>query len=148
MNTYCPAQRESDKRWDFIRINDRHAYAVGYCAGWREFSGIEGMDPEAIAHFKRQHEMQYGPFKVNYHTDGHASREEAVECYRRYQLDTELKLGIEDTGTMRKCEACGEWTTLSALFVTGQAWTLCAAHNNREEVEKLYQQADRIYSSY
>ena len=146
MKYYQARKRESDGRWDYTCRHDKYIYAVGYCAGWQEFKGIDGLDPEVFDHFRRDYENKYRPLQSKYHEDGHATEAEAVECYRQYLLDTELKTMLDDEPG--DCKACGILTDYYALLPHGVRWHLCATHNNRFVIEKIYGSPTSIVSSY
>lgn len=80
---------------------------------------------------------QHLALKANYHDDGHATADEACECYKRYELDTALRFSTEQS-TKRQCEVCKEWTQSHATVGGYTVFVLCEAHANRAEVEKLF----------
>lgn len=146
MNYYAARQRQSDMKWDYTCRNGDFTQPVGYCGGYIEWTeemlkrlGLPGK-PEDHSSILR--EMQ---FKDKYHTCGHETQEEAQKCYREYLLDQRLKKR-ENTDTMRKCLVCKDWTTFSAE-IDMHTWDLCEKHNNREEVEKLFQTPGEIWQS-
>lgn len=146
MNYYQARKRETDGRWDFTCRNDDQIWPVGYCRAYRPFTGNElwmvgGAEHAAYENAKEE------PFKDKYHEDGHATADEAADCYRLYVLDHRIRLNEEAADEQRKCEVCGEWTTLRASVDHGAGWPLCVLHNNREEVEKLYPAVSQIWSS-
>lgn len=148
MNYYQPRQRESDGRWDYTRRNDDHIHAVGYCAGWREWKDMQFLvDPAYNEHLRRQHEAQTLPHKDKYHSDGHATPDEASECYKSYLMDQRLRLNLTDANSMQKCQVCGKFTQLFAELDC-KAWRLCETHNHRQAVEAIFEAPDRIISSY
>lgn len=147
MNYYQALQRESDKRWDYTKTNDGRTRPTGYCAGWHEWQDLPVWSDEENAHHRAEWEQKVVPYKAKYHSDGHAVAEEAVECYRQYELDQDLRLGIRDETAQGKCAVCEEWTQLRAMVGMWQC-PLCEAHNNREEVEKLYEGASYSASSW
>jgi hypothetical protein len=133
MNYFGPRQRESTKRWDYTCRNDNRIWPVGYCAGWRDYTAEE----------RRQCMMNdvwyanYESRRASYHTDGHATSDEACECYKQYQLDDGLRFG-EDSSSQKKCQVCEAWTTKRAMVGGYRSFVLCEAHATREEVEKLF----------
>lgn len=77
-------------------------------------------------------------FKHKYHTNGHATLEEACECYKSYQLDHSLRMDQVTSSTMHKCQVCGTWTQAIATVGPWLHFYLCDDHRNREEVAKLF----------
>lgn len=159
MNYYQPRQRESDKRFDYTNMRDQRVWPIGYCHAWEEFKPGLAFN-QAMCD---DHNARYGQFKEKYHTDGHATYEEACECYRRYLLDNELRLQpilIEEATEKRLqlsyCEfktegmeeSCGVFTANVAMIAgTMREWSLCTAHLNRESVETLFSVGQSV-SSY
>ena len=140
MNYYEARQRQNDKRWDFTKMNDGQVMAVGYCRKWSEWPN----------EFKEKHKKsweEYEARKDEHHADGHETREEAGECYKRYLLDTSLMFN-EMTDQQRKCVVCEAWTSWYADVNHGAIYNLCDKHRNREEVEKLFAAPYQITSSY
>ncbi len=144
MNYYGPRQRESDKRWDYTCRNDGHIWPVGYCRKYEEWwVRFE----EQFGHRPNQDEIDRCIANQHkYHSEGHATDDEACACYREYLLDHHLRLGLECSDAQYKCKVCGAWTSLYAE-VDMRHWTLCEQHNNREEVEKLFGKVGEIWSS-
>jgi hypothetical protein len=147
MNYYAARQRQKDKKWDYTSRNDDFTQPVGYCAAYVEWTeemlkrlGLYGK-PENHPSLMRQQK-----FKDKYHICGHDTKEEAENCYREYLLDQHLKLNREHPDAQIKCAVCGKWTTLYAE-IDMHMWDLCEEHNNREEVEKLFEAPGEIWSS-
>lgn len=138
MNHWKARQRETDQRWDYTcREGQGRVYATGYCGGYREF------DPSFFPDAERLNaEME--PFREKYHTDGHATEAEAIECYRQYQLDRQLKFNRWThealPGTLHICDhnGCTEYTPHQASIGGYHVWHLCPEHLNRETVDALY----------
>jgi hypothetical protein len=133
MNYLKPRQRASDKRWDYTQMNDGRVWPIGYCAGFREYT------PEQRKAFL-MNDNWYAKYEANrakYHEDGHATSEEACECYKQHELDESLHFDV-DSHSKQKCEVCEEWTEKRAMVGGYRHFVLCEKHANREEVEKLY----------
>lgn len=132
MNYYKARQREGG-RWDYTCMNDGRIWAVGYCAG--KYEDVREAAEPAVA--------------VNYHENGHATPEEARECYKRYLLDTSMVLDARLSQQQRKCEAedCDEWTQGLARIGPMESIVLCDQHRTREKVEKLFSVGESM-SSY
>lgn len=92
-------------------------------------------------------------WKVGYCRDldhEHNTKEEAIDCYAKYLLDTQLKFRPHkegEEGTYHKCRECG---TLSNGYaqIDCEIIFLCNDHQNRETVEKYYQKSGTIISSW
>lgn len=156
MNYYAARQREKDKRWDFTVMNDKRIRPVGYCRPYEPLSS--SLMPQQVV---EQHNSEYGRFQKKYHDDGHATAEEACNCYREYELDNHLRFGkisLDEAKSKRQaleyCEAiaghgiCGE-VTASAAWIAGSIssrWNLCWQHLNRESVDGLFSVGE-IWSS-
>lgn len=61
-----------------------------------------------------------------------------LECYKKYKIDNELRLNIKTEDVQHKCKICDEWTQLMAS-VDSCYWNLCEKHNNRKNVENLFE---------
>lgn len=149
MTTYRQAlRRESDKRYDFTSsTGSSAAYAIGYCAGWKEMSdyGTAAWDKNLKESLERSIEERR-PHQAKYHTDGHATEAEACACYRQYELDNELEFKtkpVEEADQLHRCKAdgCKEFTAGIALLGQYTHFYLCDGHRNRAEVEKLIEKA-------
>lgn len=136
MNYYEPKQRTGDGRWDYTRNN----YPAGYCRKYQEF------DTKLVPISEAEQE-EYRATAHKHHTDGHATSEEACDCYKEWQLDHQLSLDRTMSNQQQKCKVCGEWTQKFAE-VGNQVIILCEEHNNREEVAKIYEAPSWSMSSW
>ncbi len=145
MNTYQVLERDADHRFDMTRTNDGHAAPCGYCHAYKPIAEDAAW---ATKEMITQWNAQEAPFASKYHDDGHASKAEAAECYRLYLLDHQLQLGRKTEGVQHHCLICGEWTE-GVARLDMESWPLCEEHNNRVEVEKLFNLGPEvlIYSS-
>lgn len=103
-----------DHTWNYARTNDNRTYPIGYCRGEIGVSD-------------------------SYHK--HATKQEAEECYKKYELDNNLRLNAGTIGeeTKRKCHECDEWTNVcTTVGSPWRMWYLCEAHRNRSTMEKLF----------
>ena len=127
MNHSCARQR-NDGRWDYTR-NGR---PWGYCCEYRPVPpDIPGAE---------QWNAKLEPLQHKFHTDGHATEEEACECYKQYLLDTSLQLVAaepKNANQQHRCQVCKAFTACYATVGTYRMFTLCPTHQTREEVEKL-----------
>jgi hypothetical protein len=143
MNYKDARQRKTDLRWDYTNHNNRTGTGpIGYCGGWAEFSEetIQMFYPggRESPHFQKEDEARRR-FKDKYHSDGHATKEEAYACYKEYCLDHELVLDLRMSGEQRPCKVCGAWTQGLARVGAMRYFTLCDEHRTREEVAKLFE---------
>jgi hypothetical protein len=149
MTTYFAAsQRKSDGRWDYTsRSGSTHAHPIGYCAGWKEHTDEEWA----------QMETQYGPFlvkqlredlerrrplKERYHSEGHATAEEAQHCHDTYLLDTALEFQRSET-EQHRCVVCNAWAQNQARLrgdLLGSDQWVCDDHATRDAYEPAFRQ--------
>lgn len=151
MNYDGPKQK-TDGTWGYTRTNDGHIMGIGYCRPFEEFDPISiGI---CFAGDMARYEAFIAPCREaaaqgKYHDAGHATAEEACECYKTFLLDFEtrftpdhpdLKL-LPPRHRFNECEApgCNALTNGCAECGSGIAWhfDLCAAHRNRETVAAL-----------
>lgn len=115
---YQPLKRVSDGRFDYTTCTGGiAAYAIGYCAGPGHQDGGDA---------------------AKYHSDGHATGDEACDCYRGFLLDARLVFR-DDPSHQERCAICGDWTHGRALFHGDdfeRPVPLCTAHQTRESMEK------------
>lgn len=136
MAAYRPLQRQ-DGRWDYTCTNDAGTFPLGYCHEWVEFSVDDHLTREVCD----VENSRTAPFRIKYHATGHRTAEQAVACYREYQIDQLLKFEAgEGSKEQRCCEACDEWTSgigyiHDALMIR---WPLCDLHRTRYTVAKFY----------
>lgn len=133
MNTLQPLQRKSDGRWDYT-ING-HPY--GYCCEYKPLDESGAILPAEMA---RQGNEKMQPFIGRFHADGHATEQEACDCYKEYMLDTRLRLTPEEpenASQQNRCQICKKFTACHAYVGAYQVFTLCPAHQTRECVSEL-----------
>ena len=132
MNHCCALQR-TDGRWDYTR-NRRPA---GYCCEYRPLAEDCGfLSPEQV---RRENEKMEA-LKGKFHTDGHATEEDAQQCYKEYLLDTSLRLMKQEppnASQQNRCQACKAFTACYAQVGPYRMFTLCPEHNTREQVDVL-----------
>lgn len=138
MRYYSARQRRDDSRWDYTVLIDGLVFPVGYCAG------LPDMDsPTIMAEFGGERSALYLEYKMqieknreHYHATGHGSRAEARQCYKRYLLDTDMKLDLSIHNAQHRCMVCGTWTQGMAV-VAHKFFILCDEHRKRVEIENL-----------
>ena len=126
----------------FTQMRDKRIWPVGYCAGWREWTreSLTGKQHERVILDLLADQEIKRKFFESYHTDGHATREDANACYRLFLLDNRLTLNAGTTDRQQiRCDAadCNEWTQ-SHASVDHQDYWLCETHMNRETIETLF----------
>ena len=140
MAYFSPQQRQHDRRWDYVCQDRQGTYPIGYCHKYREWLPshiLIASDAWRAEESKRLNE-KYSKLRHNFHEDGHATAEEAVACYRKYQLDTQLRFSDKpDENEQRRCEICKEWTQ-HAGWLEEKYWALCKNHQNRASIERLF----------
>lgn len=143
MNYAEARERQADHRWDWTNKRDNQVWAVGYCGGWHDWTDEQaarvGMPRDTLQADK---ETRDGPFRAKFHTDGHATKEEAERCFYEHSLDRVHE--IENSSIQHRCSVplplpgsfCDAWTTkgLESPGYGGcfQVTWLCDAHRNRE----------------
>jgi len=141
MQHFAPRQRSTDGRWDYTRTHDKKTIPVGYCGGWTWDVDIAHWEKEQptwhmLEEFRKVRDEQM-PLKDRFHTDGHATEEEAQGCYKKYLLDTCLRLDAGEYTRPNECLVCGEWTQKYASVGGLRNFDLCDTHRTRENVEKI-----------
>lgn len=144
MNYLQARQRKSDEKWDFTTMRDGHISPVGYCGGLPNWDGVKGIMPDAVI---EEGKKEQAPFLDRYHTHGHATAEEAQECYRRYLLDQRLRMGLKLSDQQQKCVECSAWTQGLAMIDGSTHLVLCEQHQAREVVERHFGAPGQIISS-
>lgn len=158
MNHDAPREKVIDGTWGYTSANDGRVHAIGYCAPFHEFSPetircIYGDGEDGLARY----EAYIAPYREaeaagKFHDGGHATKEEACECYKRYLLDFHLRFseGPEKPDVLYKCDATGcEQFTACTGEITGDFgphWSLCEAHRTREVVEGLLKVGESWHS--
>lgn len=141
---FAAKQREGDKRWDYTCSQDDQSWAVGYCAGWDEESNVD--DPDLVDLIE-EHLKKLRPFQARYHTKGHETKAEALDCYRDYLINHKV-LWLTDEGVKRRCDAneCDNWTHNYAK-ANGRVLKLCDKHRNKETLREVFTIPEDIWES-
>lgn len=143
MRYYAAKQRQSDGRFDFTVTHGSYTYPAGYCAPYRPWTENGKLFIPVPAETLRKFEEN----SHKHHDTGHATAQEAAECYFLYLLDQRLRLGLEQEGRQEKCKECGAWTSLYAELDCFKFIVLCEAHNSREVVERHVRPSTEIWES-
>lgn len=133
MNYLCALQRKSNGRWDY----SRNSVPCGYCRRYVPIPEDGKVVPIEIASAENARML---PLIGNFHVDGHATKEEACECYKRYLLDTRLRLRPEepaDASQQNRYEVCRKFTACHASVGPYRMFMLCPEHQTREHVASL-----------
>lgn len=141
MNYDKPRQRDDDKRWDYTSMNDGRVMPIGYCHAWRDWTEADKKMGLHLLSSVRDHAV----YKEKYHTDGHATYEEACACYKDYQLDKNTRYDAQ-TEPWEPCAVCGVRTTHA---VTVEGWEkvhLCDQHRSRKFFEPLFNVGESYHS--
>jgi hypothetical protein len=112
MEVYGPKQRAKSLRWDYTYSNSGGCYPTGYCARKSAEALIERHDTGqagSVPGISDAYVAKLISSLHKYHDDGHATPEEARECYVQYVLDNKCTI-VTSTDTQRRCFGCGEWT--------------------------------------
>lgn len=142
VNYDCARQRK-DGRWEWTTGNVRTGIrAVGYCAGWIEWTQeMADRIGFALDYLRQRQNETDGPFREKFHRNGHATKEEAERCFYDFCLD---HAGEQDWVPRGKCEfpGCGE-TAVKAFGMPREDSVipfafLCDAHRNRAGLEAAH----------
>lgn len=153
MNYAQARQRQTDSRWDWTVANRRTGtYPAGYCGGWKYDEWLAKDDGLVPREHLAQEAERCRPFQAKYHTDGHATKEEAERCHYEYEMDVELREMSEGRDTQHGCQAqeCSAWTS-KALglggYGTHHTW-LCDEHRTREIFATLHPFSPGVTEAY
>ncbi len=136
-------QRDYDKRWDFAVSSDEEGWAHpdGYCAGWRSPEETDALAAEkGWPLLSKEGAEAIRLNRDKFHSDGHATAEEAEACHREYVLDFELTR-YEEKDVHRKCDSCGTFTPGRVALGQFERFNLCPSHQSREDVKRVGDEA-------
>lgn len=83
MNYEQARQRQDDGRWDWTSMRDGKIWPGGYCVGWPTNEDIQMMSVYP-GQYPTEEMLRT---REKYHTDGHATKEEAERCYYDFEVD-------------------------------------------------------------
>jgi hypothetical protein len=132
---YQPRQR-TDGRWEYSVSGDVQAHVVGYCAGWHYDDGFPTGD-EAIDEQWAKARGAAAPFRLNYHTEGHGTEEEARRCFNLFLIDRCLLTW--EVKTQEPCVSCGVPTEGRITIALLYKWAACSHHDARVVAAHLLQ---------
>lgn len=133
---YLSAMHRYDGRWDFT-IN---GHPTGYCT---DFPPTE--NKYNILGWE-EHLAKCEVNRHKYHTDGHATKEEACACFLEYELDNRWR-EWESSSQQQKCRECGCWTTHIIQLGSYAMYSLCIEHATKDIVRKLHGPIGEIWQS-
>lgn len=135
----CAMLRKSDNRW----IYTRGGQPYGYC---QPGSDVGFSEEKILSYFdtREQYDAFIAPYQEaveagKFHDTGHETKEEALECMKRYMIDFELRFqdDRESSSQQNRCRVCRD-------FTSGAAWlvlmvTMCfAASTELAKMSKLF----------
>ena len=134
MRHYSAKQRADDHKW----VYTCGSRAVGYCADtfdkqWPE-ECPEYLKPYMSAEDYKTEREKHLPFQDKFHADGHATKQDACECYRQFLLDMHVRK-VTSTGAMYECRVCKTFTPDYVLIGNTIFVVLCKDHQSREYYE-------------
>jgi len=124
------ARQRNDGRWDYT-CSGR---PVGYCCPYSPIPE-DGSIPSA-----EKWNEKIAPLRDKFHTLGHATEDEAQDCYKQYLLDTSLTLKTtepENANQQNRCRVCKKFTACLAMVGAYSMFVLCPEHQTREVVAGL-----------
>lgn len=147
---YEQARQRIDGRWEWTCKNDGQIWPTGYCQEftlykeicrrqlvWPKYYEIWELERVGLSANPNETEL-HDKFKDKYHSDGHATKEEAERCHYEYILDNEIR---EFTSTNeRHCRYpdCEEWTEKGFQISSFNMIRLCDQHRNRTGIKTVY----------
>ncbi len=102
----------------------------------RELQGPDGQGTGRW-HYTCMNDGRIWPIGYCRDHEGHASKQEAYECFKLYCLDHRLRLDGQWADAQHKCVVCGAWTQKFAE-VNHVIFDLCDEHRTREQVAQLF----------
>lgn len=147
---YQPLQRVTDGRWNMTVSSDEEnwTHTIGFCCGkfdqvWKPYSG----DSDSLAwptqeayEAERARHAAHARF---YHDNGHATADQALDCYRRYDVLLHRREYFEQD-VKKPCVVCNTWTMHRVLVGTSlpTELVLCIAHCTTWDVYRALRRPD------
>lgn len=125
------ARLRTDGRWDWTVKHDGVVRPARYCAGW------SALDPDApTAALLADWQGREAPLQGRYHTDGHATAEEAERCAWMWERDhVQVQLvGWVEPCVATGCDEPGRWRVKDSWG----AIPACEAHATVDTWEALH----------
>jgi hypothetical protein len=147
MAWYRPLQR-TDGRWDYVCTNSSGTFPIGYCMfsgdapfyskSFAELGPIVRQIYRDEAHWEAEKDKRAASLH-RYHNGGHATPEEAIACYRQYEVLEHSTRG-EDQSAQEKCGICLEWTQGRVLVGSEfpRDYPICDGCYSNDNVLKLH----------
>ena len=102
--------------------------------------------PSGLWHFTKMRDGQIWAVGYCAEHEGHATKEEAQECYRKYILEREVSQGR--LAEWHSCFVCGA-PSKNCVEVGGlKLLILCDEHNTTQQIEKLTPRFEEMISSH
>jgi hypothetical protein len=113
--------------------------------GARELKTKDGK-PSGLWHFTKMRDGQIWAVGYCAEHEGHATKEEAQECYRKYILEHMVSRGrLTEWHSCRVCRAPAKnFADVGGL----ELLVLCDEHNTTQQIEKLTPHFTEVISSY
>ena len=129
-----------DNTWAYCR-NGR---PTGYCKPFSELTEDQiknwyGPRPEDLERYNREMDSyRKANEEGKCHDGGHATKEEAEECYKQYTLDFMIRISEdkENARQLNRCEheGCKEYTSGAVWIGAYDVINLCKEHRTREVI--------------
>lgn len=139
---YQPRRRADDQRWEMTVGSDEEGWChpTGYCAGTfaklypeQRSEAIRAMMPGEAHEAAYQAERQKAEkFAARFHDYGHATADEAQECYDRFLVEM-MRRTMQERDVQRRCYVCGEWTQ-NRVDMLYEMLIVCDTHNTPEGI--------------
>lgn len=133
MNHLKALQRQ-DGRWDYT-ITDKYGKTrpTGYCMPY------EFIDPDTHDYpwMSEEQKSKIRATSEKHHSNGHATKEEAENCYKNYLFDEGVRISVMTNQKLR-CEICKQFTDGIVHIGNGYEFhILCDNHQDRESIKSL-----------
>lgn len=134
--------------WHYTCKNDGRIWAVGYCSSKELCPDCQGRSGPMWRGDHCDTCSDLGLVHVPNPCQGHATKEEAEEHYRQWELDKETRYDGKLSGQQLQCQLCQAWTQRFARVGQVNTYILCDDHCNRESLEPLVPRPGIVMSSW
>jgi len=131
---YKARARAKDGRFDYTAAYGHGGIIpVGFCKAWTD-PATWGL-PLSDAYIS-----QYNSHKDRFHSDGHATAEEAEHCHYEYELAMEVSEFSGPNDTLHRCTfpGCEIFTSLGLRIGGFRSFDLCDQHRNDAGLRAAY----------